>query len=520
MARARFGMIPVLAMTLLAGGCAGLASVGDSGTNQTSGQTSGVAARRLEAVRTSPPELRAFLARMPKGADLHSHLSGAVYAETYIRLGAEKGLCFDGPSQSLAPPPCDAKAGKVPMTQVATDRVMYPKVVDALSMRDNIPVTGYSQHDQFFATFGRFGAATDSTGDLLAEVVDRAGRQGVHHLELMVSFNGEGASAIGKNTPWTDDRTAMADRLLAAGLADLVPGARQKIDAAEARMRALLGCGTPQAKPGCAVSVRYLQQVTRTAQRGPVYAQTLYYGLLAKAEPRVVGLNFVAPEDNPVALADYDLHMSFLDELHRRMPDVNVALHAGELTLGLVPPERLRDHIRKAVEVGHAKRIGHGVDVMFEDDPQGLLRTLAARKVAVEINLTSNDVILGVAGNEHPYPLYRAAGVPTVISTDDEGVSRSDLTNELQRAVTGYGLTYADLVELARASLEHSFLPGASLWRDGRYGRVVEACGGPVTEAPAAECATFLAGNEKARVQWKLENSLARFEREMGEGRV
>jgi hypothetical protein len=40
----------------------------------------------------------------------------------------------------------------------------------------------------------------------------------------------------------------------------------------------------------------------------------------------------------------------------------------------------------------------------------------------VEINLTSNDQILGVHGAMHPFPAYRAAGVPTVLSTDDEGV--------------------------------------------------------------------------------------------------
>ena len=39
---------------------------------------------------------------------------------------------------------------------------------------------------------------------------------------------------------------------------------------------------------------------------------------------------------------------------HGQMPAVHIALHAGELTLGLVEPARLRDHIRKAVEVGHA----------------------------------------------------------------------------------------------------------------------------------------------------------------------
>ncbi len=103
----------------------------------------------------------------------------------------------------------------------------------------------------------------------------------------------------------------------------------------------------------------------------------LFGALLSQADPRVVGLNFVAPEDDPVSLADYTLQMRMLEYLHGAMPDTNVSLHAGELTLGLVPPEDLRFHVRQAVELGHAKRIGHGVDVMYESILLGLLREMA-----------------------------------------------------------------------------------------------------------------------------------------------
>src|ERR1700733_11142148 len=59
------------------------------------------AARALESVRQNPLELRDFLVRMPKGADLHSHLAGAVYAESWIRDGAEDKLCVDLDTLSL-----------------------------------------------------------------------------------------------------------------------------------------------------------------------------------------------------------------------------------------------------------------------------------------------------------------------------------------------------------------------------------------------------------------------------------
>ena len=94
---------------------------------------------------------------------------------------------------------------------------------------------------------------------------------------------------------------------------------------------------------------------------------------------------------------------------------------------------------------------------MQEDRPLELLREMAQKQIAVEICLTSNDLILGVKGNRHPFPVYRKFGVPVVIATDDEGVSRSDMTHEYLRAVEGYGLSYAELKKIVRDSLSFSF---------------------------------------------------------------
>jgi adenosine deaminase len=179
-----------------------------------------------------------------------------------------------------------------------------------------------------------------------------------------------------------------------------------------------------------------------------------------------------------------------------------------------VPPDALRFHVRQAVELGHAARIGHGVDVMYEDDAPDLLRQVAERRVALEINLTSNDQILGVHGATHPFPAYRAAGVPTVLSTDDEGVERIDRTHELQRAVTEFGLDWPTLVGLERNTLEYAFIAGASLWADPVAWRRVPVCEDPVWQPPVPACAAFLQESEKARLQWALERDLAAFDRD------
>lgn len=48
---------------------------------------------RFAQLRNDPPSLYAFLLRMPKGSDLHNHVSGAAYAESYLRAAAMDGLC-------------------------------------------------------------------------------------------------------------------------------------------------------------------------------------------------------------------------------------------------------------------------------------------------------------------------------------------------------------------------------------------------------------------------------------------
>ena len=113
--------------------------------------------------------------------------------------------------------------------------------------------------------------------------------------------------------------------------------------------------------------------------------------------------------------------------------------------MGIVPPEDLRDHIRKAVEIAGAERIGHGVDIGYETDATSLLNEMAQKHILVEINLTSNDAILGVKGAAHPLHTYMAAHVPVSLATDDEGVSRVDMTHEYVKGVEEQGLSYADL---------------------------------------------------------------------------
>jgi adenosine deaminase len=345
---------------------------------------------------------------------------------------------------------------------------------------------------------------------MLAEVADRAGAQSVSYLELMASPGMSAARAIGKAVGWSDDLATLRTKMLGPQMTAAVNEARREFDAADRAMRQQLRCGTDSDLPGCTVTIRYLAQTIRVFPPEQMFAQFVLAFELAKADPRIVGLNLVAPEDDPTAVKDYEIQMRLLGFLHGLSPEVKISLHAGELTPALVPREALRFHVRSAVTVAGASRIGHGVDVMGEDDAPGLLAEMARRRVMVEINLTSNDTILNVFGAAHPFESYRRAGVPLALSTDDEGVSRIDLTHEFVRATTTYGLGYADLKTMVRNSLEYAFLPGESLWRGTTPFVKVEACAG--APAPSPACRDFLGRNEKAAAQWRLETEFTRFE--------
>jgi adenosine deaminase len=476
------------------------------------------AARYLDSVRRQPSLQLAFLREMPKGGDLHVHLSGALYAENLIDYAVGDNLCVDRTTSILIAPPCDDSCEKYtskPAIRCAYgDHVLYNSIVDAWSMRNWEPGEE-SGHDHFFATFDKFSLAIHNhIGDALAEAASRAAEDRLLYLELMHTADAVQSGQLGAKLGWDDDFMRMREKLLAGGLKDVVTATSKRLDDDENTMRSVLKCGTPEASSGCDVKIRYLYQVLRGLPREMVFAQILFGFELAQADPRFVGLNLVMPEDWYVPMHDFELHMKMLDYLHGVYPKVHISLHAGELAMALVPPEGLRFHIRDSVERGHAERIGHGVDVMNEDHSLDLLGEMAQRKVLVEICLTSNDVILGVKGDAHPLPIYLRYGVPVALATDDEGVSRSDMTQEYLRAVQTYdSLGYKDLKRMARMSLEHSFLAGSSLWASDF--RPVAACANNRAGAVklSSACQKFLDANERAQMQWRLEEKFAGFEK-------
>ena len=220
----------------------------------------------------------AFLLKMPKGADLHNHLSGAMYAERYIQWAADKGLCVNNGTMSLSVPssPSTCNTGETPANTALTNSVLYRQMVDAWSMR-NWQLSGQSGHDHFFDAFGKFGPATfDNSGKMLAEAVTSAARGRVFYVELMLTPDGTptgvASSQIGEKVGWDGNPESTLSKLKANGIDSAVEIGIKNIQDMETQKNQLLKCGTPQADAGCSVTVRYVAQVSRNSSLGPVYA--------------------------------------------------------------------------------------------------------------------------------------------------------------------------------------------------------------------------------------------------------
>jgi adenosine deaminase len=480
-------------------------------------------ANYFESIRKSPPKQMAFLLKMPKGADLHNHLSGAIYAERYIEWAAEKGLCVNTSTMALAVPatPSNCDTGQAAANTALTSSVLYRQMVDAWSMR-NWQLSGQSGHDHFFDAFGKFGAATyNNSGRMLAEAVKSAARGRVSYVELMLTPDGTTtgvvSSQIGEKVGWDGNFGATLTKLKANGIEKAAVVGIENLQAMESEKNQLLKCGTAQADAGCSVTIRYVAQVSRNAPLGSVYAQ-MVTGLALANDPRskVVATNLVQGEDGLNSMQYFSLHMQMLQFLRPLYPRARVTLHAGELAPGLVPPDGLNFHIRESVMVARAERIGHGVDVMHETDPFELLKEMARRNVMVEICLSSNDLILGISGARHPLATYIEYGVPVALATDDEGVARSEISMEYLKAAEDQGLGYVQLKTMARNGLQYAFIAGESLWSDGRKFTPVGQCARDVADMKLTSdsCRQFLSANEKSRLQWQLEQDFNTFERE------
>lgn len=420
-------------------------------------------ARHFQSIRHDVNALKTFFASMPKGGDLHNHLSGAPFAETLIEFGARENLCLEHKSQRATEPPCAAPT-HTPLKEILSNSNRYQKLIDAWSVR-NLKASGKSGHDQFFSVFLKIARAVRNSSAIIARLRQRAAKENVQYLELMARNRtaAHRLRPIVARLVWSDKLSDMRDALLNdpdfQKAVETDTAGMNKIDE---RARQILNCHIATQKSACAVVVRFQTYALRLRKPAHVFAELLMAFETAQRSPFVVGVNLVGPEDDLTARQDYRLHMRIFQILAKFYPNVKISLHAGEMTPDLVPPEDLDFHITDAIHIGGAKRIGHGIAIAHERGVANLLKHMAKNKIAVEVPLTSNEVILKIAGKDHPLTYYLSHNVPVVLATDDAGILRTDLTAEFVKAAQRYKqLGYRHFKQFALNSIKFSFMADA-----------------------------------------------------------
>ena len=441
----------------------------------------------FQRIRKNEAELTAFISQMPKGGDLHNHYTGAIYAENYVNWLIEIDSYVNPQTlETRCPPgkPCDSpfvrfSALQAKMKAAGADfEIFRSKLIRLYSTKEYDQVHTDAREEHFFATFGNFGSASGMNYDRgLRELKNRAIAENVSYLEMM--FTNIRLQKHSASVPVMDNSDTI--RSFNAALSQLQK-ARDKKNLMQMlqSLHMAVNKELPFAAPyynGFVDSVhnnfvgedpkftlRYLAFVTRTSDPLPTFFNILaaFETVHSSTSKYLIGLNIVAPEDNPVSMRDYWLHMQFFAYAHSVYPDVLYSMHAGELTEGVVQPEELTWHISSAVHDAGAKRIGHGADIAFEKNNYDLLRYMSVNRIPVEINLLSNEFILGVKGDRHPVLLYKHFDVPIIISTDDPGVSRTSLTEQYVLLAKRYDeVTYQDIKSYVRNGLRFSFIPDA-----------------------------------------------------------
>lgn len=430
-------------------------------------QTAALYQEMLSADNGSPnvAMLNLFFTRMPKGGDLHHHYTGSIYAETYLEWVQAKKWFIDSCSLRIVTTKGADACRDLTVQELLKDDALYRKLLMVWSDKD------YANHfheqpppdSNFFSTFGYFGTVSNEYMQEGQEILkQRAMKENVSYIETMLSRAGAASADTFNEKESADLNAALRKTNKPCELAVLFDKIAARLDVSKAFNEDVQGFvhmvdTVHEGIDDSNFTLRYQTYAVRTLPPLQVFTD-LYSGFkAADKSPLVVGVNIVAPENNSVALEDYTLHMRMFEYLHRRYPNVNRALHAGELTLGMVRPKDLLFHINEARHIAHAQRIGHGVDLPYEDNPLVLLKDLK-QNAAVEINLTSNEFILGVEGSEHPYLIYADYGVPLVISTDDSAVSRDNLSHEYVLLASRYQPGYDKIKGYVYNSIRFSFL--------------------------------------------------------------
>ena len=427
----------------------------------------------LNTIRDNKALLRLFFQKMPKGGDLHHHYDGSVYAETYLDIVEKENWWINTLTFDVSEKDYNNLALKKEWQQVNTLKKQGKWFENQLNIIKAWSVKHYVDNgvnlpsdEHFFSTFLKFMPAKNKTYKAgLLEIKERAIKENTAYIETIFTlpeFTSSFDFEQGLNERMfhlQNNKNEEIQSIFSYFYQNLIQQ-EDYLNLAIKNKEFVEKWHNDLKIDNDNFTMRYQNYVLRIKPPVDVFKDMLLAFKSADLSDYIVGVNIVAPENNKISMRDYWLHMQMFRFFNQKFPNVKYSLHAGELVLGLVQPEKLTGHINDALHIAKAQRIGHGVDIMHEENALEILKFMQEKEIAVEINLSSNEFILGLSAQQHPIIIYQKAGVPIVISTDDAGVLRTDLTHQyVLLAQNQPSISYQNIKQYVFNSIKYSFLP-------------------------------------------------------------
>ncbi|MBX9687509.1 MAG: hypothetical protein K2X27_12450 [Candidatus Obscuribacterales bacterium] len=413
----------------------------------------------LNSVRTNPEKLKQFLRRMPKGGELHTHLSGIPSADSllriaavehrfryYVRIPKLKHSEYDPTAFALTALPLNERPKDPALISVETlltrkDDVSKQLFNDfrramILSSRDENPRQKFC-----LATFQRRRAllrTVVSAQMVVREAVKQAHEHNLIYVELQVDPAFIDPLQKSEQTAKSLTPLRLRQNLL------LLSKAAHEANA--------------NFSPNERVTVRFLLSLNR--ENLGVFKKLPIAFQLANApdlKDIVAGINICGDEYADKAGQNGEIASpvkvkELLIDLHKKYPHVKFAIHAGESL-------HFDKHVSDAIALG-ASRIGHAINIGDASREAALVRkTMATKRIAIENCPSSNSILLGLPVSHDPSLAYLRAGIPVSIGTDDAGIFETDITNEFTKLVeTHPEISWDELKQICRNSINHAFL--------------------------------------------------------------
>jgi len=434
----------------------------------------------------SREDLYRVLYYMPKGGDLHNHLSGAVFSEWWYELALaqkERGYeyytkvrianCREYGGNEFGGAPYYLMFRNITARDYAAldecEKGEYKRLEDLDEREKAAWMDGlrldkdYEGRDEFFQTHWQRLNALYLNPYLQAETaavnLKAYAAENVAYVEYQIA-GGPYVGPDGNLMPANEAFEILRQRLAQKDVSDT------------------------------GVTVRFQLAILRFLPNAEDHLRGVYK-LVHDNSDLFVGVNLVGREDNDKGYPRRFLPV--LRELRHQYGDVRLSIHAGEV-------DEPNSHVRDTLLLG-ADRIGHGINLITDDDMMLLMRH---GPYLVEINLISNLLLQYINDySEHPFPEYLRTGIPVALSTDDRGMWESTMTDEFFVAVTEFRLSWDEIRTLGRNSLEHSFVAAdirqglLDAWetRLDRYGRDLSRRGvemlGPMPDTRHFVCGRY-----------------------------